>query len=69
MSKSQIPYKIYLTEEEIPKAWYNIRADMKTDHRPILHPGTLQPMKAEELAPVFCDYTSLARLFLGAKCK
>jgi len=50
----QIPYKIYLTEEEIPQTWYNIRADMKTDHRPILHPGTLQPMTAEELEPVFC---------------
>ena len=55
MSKQQIPYKIYLTEEEIPRSWYNIRADMKTDHRPILHPGTLQPMTAEDLAPVFCD--------------
>ncbi|MCL2629048.1 MAG: TrpB-like pyridoxal phosphate-dependent enzyme [Oscillospiraceae bacterium] len=55
MSENQIPYKIYLTEDEIPRSWYNIRADMKTDHRPILHPGTLQPMTAEELAPVFCD--------------
>jgi len=55
MANQKIPYKIYLTEEEIPKAWYNVRADMKTDHRPILNPGTLQPIKAEELAPVFCD--------------
>jgi len=55
MSEQQIPYKIYLTEEEIPTAWYNIRADMKTDHRPILNPGTLKPITAEELAPVFCD--------------
>ena len=54
MSKREIPYKIYLTEDEIPKSWYNVRADMKTDHRPILNPGTLQPMKAEELEPVFC---------------
>jgi len=51
----QVPYKTYLTETEIPKAWYNIRADMKTDHRPIIHPGTLQPMTADELSPVFCD--------------
>jgi len=51
----KIPYKIYLTEEEIPKAWYNVRADMKTDHRPILNPGTLMPVTAEELSPVFCD--------------
>ncbi|MCL2152657.1 MAG: TrpB-like pyridoxal phosphate-dependent enzyme [Oscillospiraceae bacterium] len=55
MSKQKIPYKTYLTEEEIPKAWYNIRADMKTDHRPILNPGTHKPITAEELAPVFCD--------------
>ncbi|MCL2409105.1 MAG: TrpB-like pyridoxal phosphate-dependent enzyme [Oscillospiraceae bacterium] len=55
MSKNKIPYKTYLTEEELPKAWYNIRADMKTDHRPILNPGTLKPVTAEELAPVFCD--------------
>ena len=54
MSEKKIPYKIYLTEEEIPKAWYNIRADMKTDHRPILHPGTLKPMTEEDLSPVFC---------------
>ena len=51
----QVPYKTYLTETEIPKAWYNIRADMKTDHRPIIHPGTLQPMTADELSPVFCE--------------
>jgi tryptophan synthase beta chain len=54
MSKQKIPYKTHLTEDEIPRTWYNIRADMKTDHRPIIHPGTLQPMKAEELEPVFC---------------
>lgn len=54
MSPKNVPYKIHLTEDEIPRTWYNIRADMKTDHRPILHPGTLQPMKAEELEPVFC---------------
>ena len=55
MADQNIPYKIYLTEEEIPRAWYNIRADMKTDHRPILNPGTLKPMAAEELMPVFCE--------------
>jgi len=55
MSDKKIPYKIYLSEEEIPKAWYNVRADMKTDHRPILNPGTMQPITAEELCPVFCE--------------
>ncbi|NLA87852.1 MAG: pyridoxal-phosphate dependent enzyme, partial [Clostridiales bacterium] len=55
MSDKKIPYKIYLSEEEIPKAWYNVRADMKTDHRPMLHPGTLQPATVDDLSPVFCE--------------
>ncbi|MCR5073803.1 MAG: TrpB-like pyridoxal phosphate-dependent enzyme [Clostridiales bacterium] len=55
MTMATIPYKIYLTEEEMPKAWYNLRADMKNKPAPLLNPGTHQPMKAEELAPVFCE--------------
>jgi len=55
MAKQKVPYKTYLTEEEIPNVWYNVRADMKTDHRPILNPGTQQPVTAEELTPVFCE--------------
>ena len=51
----KIPYKIHLTEDEIPTSWYNVRADMKTDHRPILNPATLQPITAQELSPVFCQ--------------
>ena len=54
MSK-EIPYKIYLEENEMPKAWYNLRADMINKPAPLLNPGTLEPMKAEELAGVFCD--------------
>ncbi len=50
---AQVPYKTYLTEEEIPKQWYNIRADMKEQHDPFLNPGTLQPITAEDLYPVF----------------
>ena len=53
--RNTIPYKIYLDESEMPKAWYNVRADMKNKPAPLLNPGTLQPMTAEELAPVFCD--------------
>jgi len=52
---SAIPYKIYLSEDEMPKAWYNLRADMKTKPAPLLDPGTHEPMKAEALAPVFCE--------------
>ncbi len=52
---SKIPYKIYLEEKEMPQAWYNVRADMKNKPAPLLNPGTHEPMKAEELAPVFCE--------------
>ena len=51
----KIPYKIYLSENEIPKTWYNVRADMKNKPAPLLNPGTLQPMTAEELSAVFCE--------------
>lgn len=50
-----IPYKIYLDECEMPKQWYNVRADMRNKPAPLLNPGTLKPMTAEELSPVFCD--------------
>lgn len=50
-----IPYKIYLDEKEMPTKWYNLRADMKNKPAPLIHPGTLQPMTAEDLAPVFCS--------------
>jgi len=55
MSEKKIPYKIYLEENEIPDSWYNLRADMKNKPAPLLNPGTLQPMTAEELKAVFCD--------------
>ena len=54
MSTNQIPYKIYLEENEMPKAWYNVRADMVNKPAPLLNPGTLQPMTEDELAGVFC---------------
>ena len=55
MSQKEIPYKIYLEEHEMPQIWYNVRADMKKKPAPLLNPGTLEPMKFEELQPVFCD--------------
>ena len=51
---NEIPYKIYLEENEMPKEWYNVRADMKNKPAPLLNPGTHEPMKAEELEQVFC---------------
>ncbi|MGN0713721.1 MAG: TrpB-like pyridoxal phosphate-dependent enzyme [Anaerovoracaceae bacterium] len=55
MNEQKIPYKIYLSEEEMPKAWYNMRSDMKVKPAPLLNPGTCQPMTAEELSGVFCE--------------
>jgi tryptophan synthase beta chain len=52
--KYNIPTRIYLAEEEMPRFWYNLRADMKEKPDPILHPGTLQPAAAADLEPVFC---------------
>ncbi len=51
----KIPYKIYLGENEIPTQWYNLRADMINKPAPLLNPGTHEPLKAEELAPIFCE--------------
>ena len=55
MSENKIPYKTYLEENEIPKAWYNLRADMKVKPAPLLNPGTGKPLTAEELTPIFCE--------------
>ena len=53
--EQKVPYKIYLSENEIPQAWYNVRADMKHKPAPLLNPGTLQPMTLDELKGVFCE--------------
>lgn len=55
MAEKKIPYKIYLEESELPKQWYNVRADMKNKPAPLLNPGTLKPMEFDDLRPVFCD--------------
>ncbi len=54
MSEKKIPYKIYLEESEMPKAWYNLRADMINKPSPLLNPETHKPMTADELSKVFC---------------
>ena len=51
----EIPYKIYLEESEMPRAWYNVRADMKNKPAPLLNPATKEPMTLEELSKVFCE--------------
>ena len=55
MANEKIPYKIYLEESEMPKQWYNVRADMKKKPAPLLNPATGKPVTAEELSRVFCE--------------
>ena len=52
--KNEIPYKIYLNEDEMPAAWYNVRADMRKKPAPLLNPATRQPAGLDELSHVFC---------------
>lgn len=52
---SKIPYKIYINEKDMPKAWLNVKAFMKEQHEPFLNPATLKPCTADDLRPVFCD--------------
>ena len=59
MDNKKIPYKIYLNEDEMPKQWYNVRADMKNKPAPLLNPATGKPVTLEELSHVFC--TELAK--------
>ena len=59
MDNKKIPYKIYLNEDEMPKQWYNVRADMKNKPAPLLNPATGKPITLEELSHVFC--TELAK--------
>lgn len=56
---SKIPHRIYLTEDQMPKQWYNLRADMKELPDPMLNPQTHQSVTTEDLYPVFC--TELAK--------
>ena len=54
VNSQEIPYKIFLSEDELPKAWYNVRAEMKKKPAPLLNPQTRQPVTLDELSQVFC---------------
>lgn len=51
----KIPYRLYLTEDQMPKQWYNLRADMKELPDPMLNPQTMKPVKKEDLLSIFCE--------------
>lgn len=59
MKDNTIPYKIYLSEKEMPTHYYNVKADMKKKPAPLLNPATLKPVTLEELSQTFC--TELAK--------
>ena len=61
---TKIPHKLFLTEDQMPQQWFNLRAVMKEQPDPMLHPGTLQPVTEADLAPIFCE--ELARQELDA---
>lgn len=63
----KIPHRLYLSEDQIPKQWYNIRADMKEQPDPMLNPATLKPVTAEDLYPIFCE--ELARQEMDCKTR
>ena len=52
---AKIPYRLYLTEDQMPRQWYNLRADMKEQPDPLIHPGTHEPLPVEALYPIFCE--------------
>jgi len=51
---AKIPHRFYLTEEQMPTQWYNLRADMKQQPDPLLNPSTLKPVEEQDLYPIFC---------------
>ncbi|WP_297212587.1 TrpB-like pyridoxal phosphate-dependent enzyme [uncultured Flavonifractor sp.] len=52
---TKTPHKLFLTEDQMPRQWFNLRAVMKEQPDPMLHPGTLQPVTEADLAPIFCE--------------
>ena len=61
---TKITHKLFLTEDQMPQQWFNLRAVMQEQPDPMLHPGTLQPVTEADLAPIFCE--ELARQELDA---
>ena len=54
-STKKIPHRLYLTEDQMPKQWFNLRSAMPAQPDPLIHPATLQPLGVEDLAPIFCE--------------
>lgn len=52
MSTKHVPYRVYLSESELPESWYNVRADLR-NLSPYLHPGTKQPVVPDDMLAIF----------------
>ena len=52
--QKKIPHRLYLTEDQLPREWFNLRSAMPAQPDPMLNPGTLEPVREEELYPIFC---------------
>ena len=52
---NKIPHRLYLTEDQMPRQWFNLRSAMPQQPDPLIHPGTLQPLEMPDLAPIFCE--------------
>ena len=52
--QKKIPHRLYLTEDQMPRQWFNLRSAMRSQPDPLIHPGTLQPLGVDDLAPIFC---------------
>ncbi len=52
---TRIPHRFYLTEDQLPQQWYNLRADMPEQPAPMLIPGVFKPATEQDLYPVFCE--------------
>ena len=50
-----IPHRLYLTEEQMPRQYYNLRSAMPEQPDPMLNPGTLEPLSESDLYPIFCE--------------
>jgi tryptophan synthase beta chain len=61
-NEKKIPHRLYLTEDQMPKQWFNLRSVMPEKPDPLIHPGTLQPLSVAELSPIFCEELSKQEL-------
>ena len=55
MSMTKIPHRLYFTEDQMPKQWFNLRSAMPQQPDPLLNPATLQPLAVDDLSPIFCE--------------